>query len=120
MLSLKERISGSNSAVVLLVVAAAMTLVITILAGALVYGNTRRLIAAAEWVQHSDDVLTALQRATLLNERVEYRTRLFHLTSDEDQLIRARNSANQLQTTVGRLGALVADNPNQAENVRNL
>jgi diguanylate cyclase (GGDEF)-like protein len=118
--SLKERVSGANSAVALLVVAAAMTLVLTVIAGALVYGNTRRLITAAEWVQHTDDVLTDLQRASLLTERIEYRTRLYHLSSDEDQLIRARNSANLLQTTITRLGTLIADNPNQAENIRKL
>jgi diguanylate cyclase (GGDEF)-like protein len=118
--SLKQRVSGANSAVVLLVVAAVMTLVLTVVAGAFVYGNTRRLIAADEWVQHSDDVLAALQRASLLTERIEYRTRIYRLTSDEDQLIRARNSSNLLQTTVGRLSTLIADNPNQNQNIHNL
>jgi diguanylate cyclase (GGDEF)-like protein len=120
MLNLKKRFTGSGSTVALLCVAATVAVVCTMLAGVIVFANTRRLIAAAEWVQHTDDVLTALQRTSLLTERIQYRTRLYHLTSDEDQRIRAQTSANLLQTSVGRVTTLVADNPNQAENIRNL
>lgn len=113
-------ISGSNSSVALLIASATGAVIFTILAGVLVYGNTRRLISSAERVQHTDEVLAALQRVSLLIERIDYRTKLFVLTGNEEQLTRAQASANQLDTTVVHLKFLVSDNPNQTPNVQNL
>jgi len=109
-----------NSAVALLVAAAIGAVLFTVAAGAFVYGNTRQLISSADWVQHTEDVIASLQRVSLLDERIEYRTRLYQLTGNEEQLTRARASANQLDTTLARLRMLVADNPNQAANIETL
>jgi len=114
------RFAGPNSAVKLLVAAAVGAVLFTLAAGALVYGNTRRLIAAADWVEHTQEVLNSLQRASLLLERIEYRSRLYSLTSNEEQLNRARASANQLDTSIAHLTALVADNLDQLKSLDDL
>ena len=117
---LKTLISGPNSAVALLVTAAVGAVLFTVLAGALVYGNTRRLITSAEWVQHTQDVIASLQRVALLTERIDYRVRLYVLSNNEEQLSRARASANQLDTTVVHVKMLVADSDYQSGNVAKL
>ena len=115
-----ERLVGRNSAVALLIAAAIGALVFMVLAGALVYGNTRSLISSSEWVQHSQEVLASLQRVSLLTERIEYRTRLYTLSGNEEQLTRARASANQLDTTLAHLNVLVADNDLQGRSLQSL
>jgi diguanylate cyclase (GGDEF)-like protein len=113
-------LAGPNSAVVLLVMAAFGAVLFTMLAGALVYGNTRQLISSAGWVQHTQEVLASLQRVSLLTERIEYRSRLFNLTGNVEQLRRAQASGSQLETTVAHLKALVADNSAQTSNLQAL
>jgi diguanylate cyclase (GGDEF)-like protein len=118
--ALFKQVSGPNSAFALLTVAAVGATVLTVLASTLVYKTTRQLISSAEWVQHTEDVLASLQRVSLLDERIEYRTRLYVLTDNEEQLNRAKASANQLETTVARLKVLVADNSSEATNMQSL
>jgi diguanylate cyclase (GGDEF)-like protein len=118
--ALKQRLAGSNSAVMLLVASAVGAVAVAVVAGVLLHANTKRVISAAEWVEHTQDVLASLQHASLLVERIEDRTRLYRLSGTEDQLILARLSASQLETSTGRLQSLVGDNVNQAENVRSL
>jgi hypothetical protein len=68
--NLKERFErwiGPHSAVVLLVVAAAGALGFMLAAGVFVYGNTRSLITSGEWVQHTQEVITSLQRVSFLS-----------------------------------------------------
>lgn len=123
MIDLRQRLSSWTSAstgVTLLVAAAILTVVFTVAAGTLVYENTRRLISSAEWVQHTQDVLASLQRVSLLYERIDYRTRLYLLTGNEEQLSRAQASANQLETTTVRLRTQVEDNPYQTKNAQGL
>jgi diguanylate cyclase (GGDEF)-like protein len=115
-----ERQVGPNSAVALLIAAAIGAVCFTVMAGALVYGNTRSLISSGEWVQHTQEVLASLQRVSLLTERIEYRCRLYTLTGNEEQLTRARASANQLETTLVHLKALVADSDYQTRNLQTL
>jgi len=113
-----ERLVGPNSAVVLLIVAAIGAVCFTVMAGAMVYGNTRSLISSGEWVQHTEDVLASLQRVSLLTERIEYRSRLYTLTGNQEQLTLARASANQLETSLAHLKALVADSDYQTRNLQ--
>ncbi|WP_263353810.1 diguanylate cyclase [Acidicapsa acidisoli] len=113
-----ERQVGPNSAVALLIAAAIGAVCFTVMAGALVYGNTRSLISSGEWVQHTQEVLASLQRVSLLTERIEYRSRLYTLTGNEEQLTRARASANQLETTLVHLKVLVADSDYQTRNLQ--
>jgi len=120
MLRLKERWTGPNSAVALLIVAATGAALLTLAAGWLVYGNMQSLISADEWVMHTEDVIATLQNSYLLVERVEYRIPLYLLTSNDEQLNRARTAANQFDTTAIRLKYMVSDNANQAGNIESL
>jgi len=113
-------VARQNSTIVLLIAAAVGAVLFTIEAGGLVYENTQRLISSADWVQHTEDVIASLQRVSLLNERIEYRTRLYQLTANEEQLSRAKASANQLDTTLAHLKVLVGDNPKQAASFQSL
>ena len=114
------RWARANSSVALLVTAATGALLFTTAAGVLVYGNTRRLISSADWVEHTQDVLASLQRVSLLVERIDYRTHLYLATGNEEQLARAQASANQLETTTVRLKTQVEDSPYQTANVKGL
>jgi diguanylate cyclase (GGDEF)-like protein len=120
MLKLKDRLTGANSAVVLVIVAATGALLLTVAAGVLVYSNMQSLISADEWVLHTNDVITSLQSAYLYVERVEYRLPLYLQTQNEEQLNRARTAANQFDTVATRLKYMVADNANQTSNVDSL
>lgn len=92
----------------------------TIAAGFVLYSNTQTLTGAAELVQHTQEVLSSLQRASILAERVEYRSRLYALDNDEDDLNRARSAANALVTSASHIRSLVSDNPNQREGIDSL
>lgn len=114
------RAAGPNRAIAMLIAAAIGAIAFTMVAGVFVYLNTQQLTNAASWVQHTQEVLNALQRATLLVERSEYRTRLYVLTGDDDQIDRARNSVNLLSTSAAHLKALVVDNPDQTQSADEL
>lgn len=111
---------GSNSAVTLLVLSAVGAVIFTVSAGVLVYGNTKAMIAASEKVQHTQEVLASLQHVSLLVERIDYRSRLYLLTGNEEQMNRTLASANQLVSTAVHVQALVSDNSGQRDNARNL
>lgn len=104
----------------MLIVAASGVVLFTLAAGIFVYLNTQSLISAASWVQHTQEVLSSLQRASLLTERVEYRTRIYLLTGDEDQLNRARTAVNLLSTSVAHIEMLVKDNESQTSSQKEL
>jgi len=113
-------LSASGNAVRIIVAAFIGAVLFTLGAGALLYSNTQRLTSAAERVQHTQDVLSSLQRASLLAERVLYRARLYSLEKDDDSLNLARSAANNLVTSSAHVHALVADNPNQTANSQSL
>ncbi len=104
----------------LLSVAAAGVLLFTLTAGTLVFNSTQALISSARRVDHTRTVLSVLQRGSLLVERVEYRSKLFHLSHEPEDLANARSNVTQLQALVVRLGDLVADNTVHESNVHNL
>lgn len=111
---------GSGNAVAIIIAAGIGAVLFTLAAGAVLYSNTQTLTNASRLVQHTQEVLSALQRAGLLAERIEYRSRLYSFDGDEDDLNRARASANSLVTSAAHLKSLTADNPNQAANVQAL
>lgn len=120
MSQLKFRAANSNSTVPLLIAAAAGAVLFLVLAGFFVYENTQRLNSASHWVQHTQEVLLSLQRASQLTERIDYNAQLYALTGDEEQLNRARSTANLLSTAAAHLGLLVPDNPEQIANQQKL
>jgi len=112
--------SASRNAVVIIIAAFIGAVLFTLGAGAVLYINTQRLTSAAERVEHTQEVLSSLQRASVFAERVLYRSRLYVAGGDEDELNSARGAANNLVTSSAHIGALVADNPNQIANSNTL
>jgi len=101
----------------MLVTAAAICILLMLIAGGLVYANTRRTITAADWVEHTQEVLTSLRTASQMSDRVDSSAHLYSITSDTGRLDQARSSANLLESQVSHLKALVGDNAAQAANV---
>ena len=112
--------AASGNAVGIIIAAFIGAVLFTLGAGAVLYLNTQRLTSAAERVQHTQDVLSSLQRASLLAERALYRARLYTSNHDEDEMNLARSAANNLVTSSVHIRTLVSDNPNQTQNADNL
>ncbi|HXS76895.1 MAG TPA: diguanylate cyclase [Terracidiphilus sp.] len=112
--------SASGNAVGIIIAAFIGAVLFTLGAGAVLYSNTQHLTAAAERVQHTQEVLSSLQRASLLTERTLYRTRLYVFDKSEDDLNLARSAANNLVTSSAHIRSLISDNPNQTANADNL
>ncbi len=104
----------------MLTAAAAGALLFTLTAGFFVYSNTQSLVAAKDWVEHTQEVLTSLQTASLLVDRIEFSERLYALDKDESQLNTAHLSAIGLEAVSLRLHMLVSDNPGQTHNWQTL
>lgn len=117
--SSKGRLGFSNAAAII-IAAGIGAVLFTLIAGFVLYTNTRTLTTAAQWVQHTQEVLNSLQRASNFTERVEYRSRLYAFDGDEDNLSRARAAANGLNTSAAHIRSLVGDNPNQIASVDSL
>ncbi len=115
-----KRSRRSYSATTTIIAAASGAVLVTVITGLLVFNNTQRVVSANQWVQHTQEVISTLQRASLLTERAEYSSRLFLLSGDEDQLNRALTAGNQLEISVAHLKVLVADSRAQAENAEKL
>jgi len=111
---------ASGNAVLIIIAAFIGAVLFTIGAGVALYLNTQKLTVAAESVQHTQDVLSSLQRASLLSERALYRSRLYLLDKEDDNLNLARSAANNLVTSSVHIRTLVSDNPNQTANAQNL
>ncbi len=114
--------SGNSGAfsIVLLSAAAFGAIIFTLVAGFFVYSNTRSLVSAKDWVEHTQEVLTALQTASQQADRIEFSSRLYVLNHDEAQLSNARYSAISLKVAALRVANLVVDNPVQLRNSENL
>lgn len=112
--------SASGNAVGIIIASFIGAVLFTLGAGDLLYSNTQRLTVAAERVQHTQDVLSSLQRASMLAERTLYRAHLYVSDKNEDDLILAVTAANNLVTSSLHIRSLISDNPNQAANSDNL
>jgi diguanylate cyclase (GGDEF)-like protein len=116
----KKGRSASGNGVGIIIAAFLGAVLFTLGVGVVLYSNTQRLTVAAERVQHTQEVLSSLQRASLLSERVLYRSRLYVLDKDEDYLNSALGAANNLVTSSAHVRTLVSDNPKQTTNAENL
>ena len=92
----------------------------TLTAGFFLFSNTQSLVTAKDWVEHTQEVLTGLQTASQLADRIEFSTRLYALNKDESQLSIARYSAISLKVAALHVRTLVADNPMQVQNAEQL
>jgi len=105
---------------VLILVAALGSAALTLGEGSLLYRNTRRVVAANQWVAHTQEVLTSIQSATLYVERVESAMSIYDINADDDQLDAARVNAVRLNSSVAHLRALTHDNSMQSKNLADL
>ncbi len=117
---LKDRFTGPNSTIACLITAATAVVLFMTVAGAMVYSNTRGLVAAQGYVAHTHEVLTALEHASLLAERVDYSSRMYVLTGDQKDSSAARGGVYQFRAAAQHIGELVADNPNQKSNAQDI
>ncbi len=88
-------------------------MILTVVAGFFLYFNTQNLVAAKDWVEHTQEVLSAVQTAGQGVDRVEFGIRLSSLNRDPAQLLIARLSAISLHTQARHIASLTADNPSQ-------
>jgi diguanylate cyclase (GGDEF)-like protein len=97
--------------IVLILVAAIGSVLFTLAASSFVYQNTKSLILAEGWVEHSQEVLNALQSVSQRLDRIEFQTELYLATRSEERLTAARSNAVGLSTSTTYIRSLVFDNP---------
>ncbi len=90
----------------------------TLVSGVLMYSGTRRLISATDWVDHTEQVLLALQGAVQLTDRIESGIRVY--AGSPEQLSSAESAVSRLEVAIVHIKALVADNPVQTPAVQSL
>jgi diguanylate cyclase (GGDEF)-like protein len=120
MFKLKPRSMSSRSPVTMIAATGAGAVLFTLIAGGLIYTSTQRLISAAAWVDHTREVLNALQSASHLLDDIEQNGRLYSVGGSDGTLLTARLVADQFAAIASRIGVLVSDNRNQAQNVEDL
>lgn len=108
------------SSIALLAVAGLGAVLFTVVAGFFLYINTQALVAAKDWVEHTQEVLSALQSAGQNLDRIEFGSRLYIVNKDEAQIFSARLSAISLQTGARHIATLTVDNAVQMGNSRQL
>ncbi|MBS1816108.1 MAG: diguanylate cyclase [Acidobacteria bacterium] len=116
----KDRSTDSRVPITLIVIAAVGSLLFTLGGGYFLFRNTRNLVDARNWVEHTQDVLLGIQNASRRADQVQYSTRIFMLTRHDSDRQASQRSALLLQSAVVHLQSAVADNPAEAENIRQL
>lgn len=105
---------GFKTPVILIVTAAISALSLTLAGGLVLIRTTKESISAAGWVEHTQDVLSLLQRGAQLVERIESSTRLYRVTKSDEDIHTAQRTAALLSRNATTLAVLVADNARQA------
>jgi len=79
------------------------------------YRNTQRLLAAAEWVHHTNEAISEIQATLAPLTEMEAATLHFLLTGDGRFLDDYRPADDDLQGHLRRLRSLTSDNPRQQQ-----
>lgn len=117
---MRPRRSKPSLTIALILFAGLGSLVFSVCGGILLYRNTKALIEAEQWVEHSQEVLGSLQSASQRLDRLESNLHLFTVTRREDQLASARSAAAALGVASVHIRSLVFDSPAQIANVTRL
>jgi diguanylate cyclase (GGDEF)-like protein len=117
MYAVQSRFTGEGYPITLLMVGAIACAVIAMGGVFSVNRNTKNLVSAEHWVEHTQEVLLSVEEASRYNDRVESRVALYQAMQNETQLESARLTSVRLKTYAVHLRNLVADNPGQAANV---
>ena len=108
-----------NLSILLLAAAGTGVVLFTLVASSFLYSNTRGLVVAQDWVDHTHEVLSWLQAAQRLTDRVDSSMRLYTVTGDPSQLEAARTAADDLEAAASRIQGLVSDNRRETQNAEN-
>ena len=107
-------ISRKDPTVPLLILAAVGTSFFICAAAFFVYNTTKHLSASRDWRDHSQEVLNTLQMTSQRLDRIDFSSRLYLATKDEEDLATAQSNAITLDTGLVHLVELVKDNAAQA------
>lgn len=116
----QTRFEGHGYSITLLILGALACVAITLGAGFSVNRNTKNLIAAEHWVEHTQEVLLSVEEASRYNDRIESHIGLYQAVQSEAQLEAARLTSVRLKTYAVHLRNLVSDNAGQAPNIKEL
>ena len=116
----KDRFTDSKAPITLILIAAVGSMLFTLGAGYFLFRNTRSLVDARSWVEHTQEVLLGIQNGSRRADQVQYNVRIFLLTHHMSDQQAGQRSALLLQSAVLHLQKLVEDNPAESENVRQL
>jgi diguanylate cyclase (GGDEF)-like protein len=114
------KLNKSTTAVKLILLAALGSVLFIAGSAFFLFRNTQSLTSAAQWAEHTQQVLLSIQSASDLTQRIESGRRFYRITQDETQLSNSRRNAIQLRTRATSLRNLIADNPNQSPNLNEL
>jgi len=118
--SMQKQLSNPKAPLVLTLLAAVGSICFAVGSGIFLYSNTEKLIAAREWVEHTQQAQLAIERLSRQVERIDTQTRLYAASRDESALRSAVSAAIALQSGSLRIKNQVADNRNQNQNVEQI
>ncbi|QEE30422.1 diguanylate cyclase [Terriglobus albidus] len=114
---MQKQLSSPKAPIVLTLLAALGSICFAVGSGLFLYSNTEKLIAAREWIEHTQQTQLAIERLSRQVERIDTQTRLYAATHDESTLRSAVSAAIALQSGSLRMKNQLADNRNQNQNV---
>jgi signal transduction histidine kinase len=101
-------------------IAVAAWAAVLLLVGGLTWDRFAAVQATGAWIQHTDEVLSVIQRLQIGVRDVETGQRGYVLTGDEEYLDPYRNAIGTIGLLQGRMHRLTADNPGQQERLQTL
>jgi len=110
----------TNTAIGLLIFCATGVLAFTVAGGLLVYRSTQNFLETSKWLEHTHNVLEALQGETARVDRIDTRLQLFQANHAEETLRSATGAIVSMNAGTMRIQELVKDNPSQSAHAREL
>jgi signal transduction histidine kinase len=98
----------------------AVALALLVLGALLIAANQARLRESIRWVGHTQAVLSEATNLDIALVDIESAVRVYVLTGDSAYLDDYQNTRQTVDNTITSLGALVVDNPGQAERLNTL
>ncbi|MGO4210461.1 diguanylate cyclase [Terriglobus sp. 2YAB30_2] len=117
---MQKQLSNPKAPLILTLLAALGSICFAVGSGLFLYSNTEKLIAAREWVEHTQQSQLAIERLSRQVERIDTQTRLYAANHDDSALRSAVSAAIALQSGSLRMKSLLADNRKQDQNVEQI
>lgn len=90
-----------------------IVLVIFVVIGSVSYRSVTGLVAAADWVDHTHEVISEMVKMREAMREMDTGQRTFMLTGDENLLVSWRSAQDSLRKAAQQLRTLTVDNPRQ-------